>query len=81
MARMNPILRLLVHLDIQALAILSLGASKHNETISACLWELDRDGRWHGMVLRRVVDFLFAPWGYEHCRGQWLYEESQRKRT
>ncbi len=76
---MSPILQLLVRLDIQALAILSLGASKRNETISACLWELDLDERWHGMVLRRVVDLMFRPWGPDHCQSQWVYEESQRK--
>lgn len=48
---------------------------KRNETISACLYELDRDGKWYGGPLRKAVDFLLSYWGPDHCYASWLIEQ------
>lgn len=48
---------------------------KRNETISACLYELDRDGKWYGTPLRKTVDFLLSGLERDHCYRSWLIEQ------
>lgn len=44
---MKPrLLRILIALDVFVFALLTVGGSKRNETISAAAWSLEIDGKW-----------------------------------
>lgn len=62
------ILNLLIALDQLAHVVLTLGAASPDETISSAVWRLEQDGRLAGKILRPVIDWLFSPWGPDHCR-------------
>lgn len=66
---------ILIAFDVFIFALITLGGAKRNETISAACWELDRDGKWHGKLLRPVIDFLFRPLGKDHCLEAWKIEQ------
>lgn len=66
---------ILIALDVFVFAVLTLGGSKRNETISAACWELERDGKWQGKVSRPVIDFLLRPLGPQHCLRAWEIEQ------
>lgn len=36
-------------------------------TISANAWRIDQKGYWYGKALRCVIDFMFLPFGKNHC--------------
>jgi hypothetical protein len=57
------LLRVLVQLDILVMAVLN---GKRNETLSACAWELEGDGKFFGFW-RPVIDWLFSPLQSNHC--------------
>jgi hypothetical protein len=67
-------LAILIALDVLLLALLTLGGSKRNETISSCLWTLEQDGRLLGRALRPVVDWLFSPLERNHCATSYFVE-------
>lgn len=67
------LLRIIVALDILVFALLTLGASKRNETISAAAWSLEQDGKWQGWS-RPFIDWLLAPLERDHCRLSYLTE-------
>jgi len=68
------ILRILIALDIFVFALLTIGGSRRNETISSAAWSLELDGKWQGKLFRPVIDFLFRPLQKDHCRKAWLVE-------
>ena len=43
-------------------------------TISANAWRLNQKGYWYGKVLRWFIDFLFRPFGKNHCQQAWESE-------
>jgi hypothetical protein len=52
-------LNLLVALDQLLCCIITLGSSKPVETVSAMVYNLERQRRWQGLVLRPVLDRIF----------------------
>lgn len=71
---MNPVLKVLLWLDIKILWAVTLGKSKPGETISAASWSLYQDGKWQGKLLVPTIDLLFRPWMTEHCRKSWVWQ-------
>lgn len=68
------LLRILIAFDIFVFALLTLGGSKRNETISAAAWSLELDGKWQGRVFRPLIDWLFTCLERDHCQQSWLTE-------
>jgi len=68
------ILHILIALDVFIFALLTLGGSKRNETISAAAWSLEMDDKWQGKFFRPIIDFLFKPFQKDHCLKCWLEE-------
>ncbi len=68
------VLCIAIALDIFLLSLITLGGSKRNETISSCLWTLEKDGRFIGKALRPVVDWFFSKLERNHCFTSWLVE-------
>lgn len=66
---------ILIAMDVFVFALLTLGASKRNETISAAAWELERDGKRQGKFFRPIIDFLLRPLGTNHCLRAWEIEQ------
>ena len=69
------LLRVLIAFDIFVFALLTLGGSKRNETISAAVWSLEIDRKWQGMVFRPAIDWAFARLERDHCLQSWLAEQ------
>lgn len=75
---MKPrLLRILIALDIFVFALLTVGGSKRNETISAAAWSLELDRKWQGRVFRPAIDWAFARLERDHCLQSWLAEQIQ----
>lgn len=53
------LINILIALDQLVFALLTLGSSAPDETISAAAWRLDRTGRWPGKLFRPLIDALF----------------------
>jgi hypothetical protein len=68
------ILTVLVAFDVFIFALLTLGGSKRNETISAAAWSLEMDGKWQGKLFRPLIDWLMSPLESRHCLTAWLIE-------
>lgn len=68
------ILTVLVAFDVFIFAMLTLGGSKRNETISAAAWSLELDGKWQGKLFRPLIDWLMSPLESRHCLTAWLIE-------
>ena len=68
------LLLILIALDIFVLACITLGGSRRNETISSCLFTLERDGRLIGRIGRPTVDWLFAKLEHNHCETSYYVE-------
>lgn len=71
---MNPVLKILLWLDIKILWAVTFGRCKPGETISSAAWSLYQDGKWQGKLLVPVIDFFFQPWMTEHCRKSWTWQ-------
>ena len=65
---------ILIALDVFIFALMTLGASKRNETISAAAWSLEQDGKWQGRLFRPLIDGLFYFIEHDHCAVSWLIE-------
>lgn len=68
---------LLIFIAIDVLLTTVFFGGKRNETISACLWSIEKDGKWYGLPLRRSVDWLLSWAEDDHCRKAWEYEQCQ----
>lgn len=68
------ILHILIALDVLMLALIALGTSRRNETISSCLWTMEQDAKLIGKVLRPVVDWLFSRLEHNHCATSYFVE-------
>ena len=66
---------ILIALDVFVFALLTLGGSKRNETISACAWDMDVADKWQGKFFRPIIDFLLRPLGANHCLRAWEVEQ------
>ena len=71
---MNPVLKVLLWLDIKILWAVTFGRCKPGETISSASWSLYQDGKWQGKLLVPVIDFFFQRWMTEHCRKSWEWQ-------
>lgn len=71
---MNPVLKVLLWLDIKILWAVTFGRCKPGETISSASWSLYQDGKWQGKLLVPVIDLMFRPWMTEHCRKSWTWQ-------
>lgn len=69
------IFTILIALDVFVFALITLGGTKRNETISAACWELERDGKWQGKFFRPLIDWLLRPLGKDHCLRAWEIEQ------
>lgn len=65
---------ILIALDVFIFALITLGGSKRNETISAAAWSLDQDARWQGRFFRPLIDWLFTWVERDHCRVSFVVE-------
>jgi hypothetical protein len=74
------LLRILIALDVLAFALLTLGGSKRNETISAAAYSLELDGKWQGKVARPIIDYLMRPIERAHCRVSYLAEQAPTRK-
>lgn len=74
---MNPILRLLLWLDIKVFVLVTLGNCRAGETISAASWSLKLDGKWQGKVAVPIIDaLLFFFDGADHCKRAYEWQIS-----
>lgn len=73
------ILNILIALDQLVFALITLGSSAPDETMSAAAYRLEQQGRWHGRVFRPLIDalFFFDPL---HCRKAYESEIYDRQR-
>ena len=69
-------LNLLISIDQLCWVLITLGNGSPDETISAALWRMERQGKLAGHAFRPVVDALFAPLEKDHCRK--AYEAERR---
>jgi len=67
------IIRVLVAIDILLMAILG---GKRNETLSACAWSLEQDGKLLGLIFRPLIDLVFFLEPY-HCFITYSKENSK----
>jgi hypothetical protein len=68
------ILRVLIALDIFIFALITLGSSHRNETISAAAYSLEKDGKWQGKLFRPLIDTFLSILEKDHCYTSWLSE-------
>ncbi len=68
------LLNIIVAGDIFAFALLTLGGSRRNETISAAAWELESDRKWQGRLFRPLIDWFLQKLEKDHCQKAWLIE-------
>lgn len=68
------ILNLLIAVDQLLLVVFTLGKGHPDETISAALWRMEREGKIAGRIFRPLVDLLFRPIERDHCYAAWLSE-------
>ena len=68
------LLILLISVDSLLLAIFTLGNCERGETISACAWSLEQDGKLLGRIFRPLIDALFHFIERDHCSESWLAE-------
>jgi len=73
------LLNILIALDQLLWTLLTLGNGCPDETISAALWRMERDGKRAGRWFRPVVDWLFSPFGKEHCWQSYVDEIEKRQ--
>lgn len=69
----------LIAIDHLVLALITLGNCKRGETISACAWSLEQDGKAMG-IYRPIIDLLFHFIEKDHCRESWLAEMHMYRR-
>ncbi|NDD55947.1 DNA helicase UvrD [bacterium] len=74
MAAVNRLLNIIIALDQLAFALLTLGSSAPDETMSSAAYRLERAGKWQGKLFRPVIDFLFSMFEHEHCKKAYLAE-------
>ena len=70
---MNYFIRVLVALDQLVTALLG---GWPDETLSSYAWRLEQQGKPFGFM-RRVIDWLFAWEGPNHCERAMLYERQR----
>lgn len=68
------VLNVLISVDQLAHVLLTLGKANPDETISSAAWRLERRGKLAGRILRPLIDWLFSPWGPNHCELAYLAE-------
>ena len=68
------VLIFLIALDHLCLALITLGNCERGETISACAWSLEQDGKLLGRFFRPLIDALFHLIEPNHCSESWLAE-------
>ena len=76
---MNRVLNIIIALDQLALALLTLGSSAPDETMSSAAYRLEQAGRWQGKLFRPIIDFLFEPFESEHCKKAYLAELNRKQ--
>jgi hypothetical protein len=62
------LLNLLIAVDQLIWVTLTFGEGMPDETISAALYRMEREGRPSGKLLRPLVDVLFSPFERDHCK-------------
>jgi hypothetical protein len=62
------LLNLLIAIDQLLWVVLTLGKGMPDETISAAVYRMERQGKLAGRVLRPLIDALFWPIERDHCR-------------
>jgi hypothetical protein len=67
-------LNVLIGLDQLAWVVLTLGNGSPDETISAALYRMERQGKWAGRTFRPLVDLIFLPFERDHCRNAYNSE-------
>lgn len=72
------VLNLLIALDQFLFCLVTLGHSSPDETMSACAWRLEREGRWQGRVFRPLIDFLFW-FDPRHCAMSYVSEKQGKQ--
>lgn len=75
------ILSILIAFDIFVFALVTLGGSRRNETISAAAWDMECDGKWQGKLFRPLIDLLMTPVERNHCRRAWVKENQSEPTT
>ena len=67
-------LNALIWLDVQIFWLVTFGNTKRGETISSAAWSLLLAGKWQGRLFVPFIDFLFRPWGKDHCRKSYMWQ-------
>ncbi len=70
----NRFLNILIALDIFIFAIVSLGSGRRGETASGAAWRLLQKSKWQGKVFVPLIDWIFRPWGINHCYQSWCID-------
>ena len=77
---MNPVVKVLLWLDIKILWAVTFGRCKPGETISSASWSLEGDGKWQGKLLRPLIDGLFYFVQKDHCAQAWQWQRHLYKK-
>lgn len=72
------VLNLLIALDQFVYVLLTFGHGSPDETLSAAAWRWEQAGKWHGKLLRPLIDALARPWGRNHC---WHAFDAERRKA
>ena len=73
------LLNLFIAFDQLLWVLITLGHGSPDETISAALWRMEQQGKRAGRWFRPVVDWLFSPFGKEHCWQSYVDEIEKRQ--
>ena len=72
-------IRIAIAFDIFLFALITLGSSQRNETISSAVWSLEQDGKWQGRLFRPCIDAIFNLLNdKDHCQTSWENERQVR---
>ena len=74
-------LNIFITLDQLAWSIITLGHAAPDETISAAMWRMEKEGKWQGKTFRPVIDFLFRPIEKDHCQLSYIAEMNGSQRN
>lgn len=72
-------LNVLVSVDQFLWVAITVGHGSPDETISAALWRMERQGKWAGRLFRPLIDTLFYLLERDHCRLSFESELNRRQ--
>lgn len=70
---------LFIALDQLTWVVATLGNGYPDETISAASYRMESEGKFAGIILRPIIDFIFRPFEKDHCFNSYLSEVNKKQ--